>query len=715
MKRLISLLLVVIVAPLATAQPLVDRVPGDAMVYVGWSGTENAPGYSGSHAEALIKESNIPAVFKQVLPGVIERIRREDPNAADGLKLAYELLAPMAKYPTAFFFSGVIFEGEPMPRLGLVCRAGADAEAVRAKIQGLLDKENDADLPLKVIADGQDVAILIGYSGEPNALAGNGVAELAENANFKSTIAKIQSESVVSVYVDIEKIVELVDKGVQFHDPGNAEWNELFPKVMDSFGLRGLQRVAITGGFDGKDWMTRAFVAAPAPRTGLLAMADAPEIANDLLKAVPASAELFAAGSFDVGKLITEINTALGKLNPEWQKMFNQGLGAATMALGTNLQTGVLDPLGAHWLMYSAPEVSGGGFLGMVLVNKPDDAYKAKSGLMAVSLFASNTASSLLAQQDAPVTIQGKRVNYGDLAINYVAVPLITPAWAAQGDFIFFGLYPQSVIGAARQIEAKSSILDNQDYQKLRARLGVEKVHGVSYANLPATAPAAYQGFLAISRLVGAADLFGVPTPPIVIPPYHVLAEHLTVAGSVSWTDDAGVHMKHVAPFPGAELFQGGPGMAPAVGMVALQTSILLPSLNRARETANRVKSGNNLRQIGLACKLYANENRGNFPPDIETIVKTQDISWEVFSNPRQGGRAMQLRGEQTPDEIAAAVGARSDYVYIGAGKQDTLGAEEVLAYEKPSGLSDGVNVLFGDAHVEFLTFAQAARYGIER
>jgi prepilin-type N-terminal cleavage/methylation domain-containing protein/prepilin-type processing-associated H-X9-DG protein len=50
------------------------------------------------------------------------------------------------------------------------------------------------------------------------------------------------------------------------------------------------------------------------------------------------------------------------------------------------------------------------------------------------------------------------------------------------------------------------------------------------------------------------------------------------------------------------------------IGIIALLISILLPSLNRARETANRVKCGNNLRQIGLALKLYANENRGQFP-----------------------------------------------------------------------------------------------------
>jgi prepilin-type N-terminal cleavage/methylation domain-containing protein/prepilin-type processing-associated H-X9-DG protein len=50
------------------------------------------------------------------------------------------------------------------------------------------------------------------------------------------------------------------------------------------------------------------------------------------------------------------------------------------------------------------------------------------------------------------------------------------------------------------------------------------------------------------------------------------------------------------------------------IGIIALLISILLPSLNRARETANRVKCGSNMRQIGQAILLYANENKGNYP-----------------------------------------------------------------------------------------------------
>jgi prepilin-type N-terminal cleavage/methylation domain-containing protein/prepilin-type processing-associated H-X9-DG protein len=51
------------------------------------------------------------------------------------------------------------------------------------------------------------------------------------------------------------------------------------------------------------------------------------------------------------------------------------------------------------------------------------------------------------------------------------------------------------------------------------------------------------------------------------------------------------------------------------IGIIALLISILLPSLNRARETANRVKCASNLRQIGQGLLLYANESRNGLYP----------------------------------------------------------------------------------------------------
>jgi prepilin-type N-terminal cleavage/methylation domain-containing protein/prepilin-type processing-associated H-X9-DG protein len=50
------------------------------------------------------------------------------------------------------------------------------------------------------------------------------------------------------------------------------------------------------------------------------------------------------------------------------------------------------------------------------------------------------------------------------------------------------------------------------------------------------------------------------------------------------------------------------------IGIIALLISILLPSLNRAREQAKRVQCLSNLKQAGNAMLMYANQNKGRLP-----------------------------------------------------------------------------------------------------
>ena len=51
------------------------------------------------------------------------------------------------------------------------------------------------------------------------------------------------------------------------------------------------------------------------------------------------------------------------------------------------------------------------------------------------------------------------------------------------------------------------------------------------------------------------------------------------------------------------------------IGIIALLIAMLLPALNRAREHAQRVHCASNLRQIGLALVMYAQDNGGTLPP----------------------------------------------------------------------------------------------------
>jgi len=57
------------------------------------------------------------------------------------------------------------------------------------------------------------------------------------------------------------------------------------------------------------------------------------------------------------------------------------------------------------------------------------------------------------------------------------------------------------------------------------------------------------------------------------------------------------------------------------IGIIALLISILLPSLNKARESANRVACMSNLKQIGAAYMMYTNDFKGWLPKTPKTGI----------------------------------------------------------------------------------------------
>jgi len=116
------------------------------------------------------------------------------------------------------------------------------------------------------------------------------------------------------------------------------------------------------------------------------------------------------------------------------------------------------------------------------------------------------------------------------------------------------------------------------------------------------------------------------------------------------------------------------------VVVVGLFAAMLLPALSSARGKARMSHSMTNLRQIGLALSMWADQHEGRMPSSLDELLGSVG-SEKIFTDPETGGR----------------------YSYVGAGRKwQEGGGDQVVAYS-PSYSNGGRNVLFSDGHVEFM------------
>jgi prepilin-type processing-associated H-X9-DG protein len=269
------------------------------------------------------------------------------------------------------------------------------------------------------------------------------------------------------------------------------------------------------------------------------------------------------------------------------------------------------------------------------------------------------------------------------------------------------------VSAAADQVKKHApSILEQPAYQVVMKRLGDHPAGTVEFCNLPVTAPDSYANLLMLSRLyLGGADMLGVHPPAMVIPPLSKIVPELSPCGGISWTDSMGLHMKSICPFPGSELIASSDvGSTAMVGEAAIMTSVMLPALGKSRDAAKRAVSMSNERQLGLGLIMYANDHQGKLPDDVGAVLPYVRTP-KLFISPSKTAAIPANFDAMTKDDKEKWINDNTDYEYLGKGLGIRGTASRILLYEKDGAHQPrGMNLLFGDGHVEFQTTEAAKK-----
>ncbi|HTS16276.1 MAG TPA: DUF4190 domain-containing protein [Verrucomicrobiae bacterium] len=133
-----------------------------------------------------------------------------------------------------------------------------------------------------------------------------------------------------------------------------------------------------------------------------------------------------------------------------------------------------------------------------------------------------------------------------------------------------------------------------------------------------------------------------------------------------------------------AGLVLGGVGML----MIPIVAAMLLPALAQAKGKAQRIACMNNMRQIGMAMGMYAEEHDGKIPREFTDL--------KLYAS--------------NLDKLLICPGAKDrtspSYRIVLAGKKwngpETMDA--VVLTEQLGNHRRGRNALYGDGHVEFVT-----------
>jgi len=694
----------------ASAQPLADRLPDSTIVYLGWSPSASM---QTTAAAKMLADERILAPWRKLFQDEVLGIADspEGERISDHLPL---LLMDAAQCEGCF----ALLEIKPVqgksrfnPQSVLMLDLGAkrksfeehfkplqkrmkDRMGDRLKMMKLQnswvffkpDREGKPRITWGFVGD--TFVMFFGDGAEdfiPKLIKGNPEKPLKTAPAFVDSVGKIPGESVFTTYLDPK--ATLVLARTMLTDRANVDLVGLlgqWDKLLEEFGFANIKAIAEKTAIEDKQFVTRSLVRFDGAAKGLLALAATPAVDEEMLKVVPADAMVVAAARFDLAKTYEQIKTSVTNVVGDDAKQGFAQLEQAAEGFGLPVKD-VLGPIGDQWVIYNAQSHGGFALTGWTLVGTIRDGEKFAKALRTVrTLVTRGMGEGAHGPKIRSFVADGVTIEFleaGRLSFPFQA------AWAVVGDKFVIGLFPQLVEDAVRQInKPQKSILDNPAFVAARQRTGgggpLVYLSGPDVvSNLYPIGLVFMQIMLSWDSPFRENDDAQHETAADLIPSMKRLLDFVGHdAVSVKQTPDGLLKTRTVA----------NPLLSPLawIDSPVVWLAIGIPSLTAADDAADRNKSLTNMRQIGQAMFLYANDNKDAFPPDLATLIKSQNLDNELLKSPYG----------------PAKDGKDVIYLHIAGMTTKTATPDTLVAYDAAAlEQEDGTAVLYGDGHVDWV------------
>ncbi len=748
----------VLTGTVMSAAPLADKVPEDAIAYVGWSGRSLT--FNGSMFGQLLAEQGVADLFGAIRTAADKGLEMTgEADAPAMFESVWEMAAIAWQKPASAVLldikiprrpdEGGAADGpdEPQPVGAILIDLQKDKAAFDAHLQkllGLIGKENklaqatvgnlsyhDFTTPAGKCSMGYvgDVFFVCLGDGVPMKVASviNGKSKsLAGSAEFKTAMNELADEQVqMAYYVDVPRLLAIAEKITPMLPTTAPADQSQFRKIVKAMGIDGVTAIAGASNIVDRGFHEKCRIFSPAPHRGLLMLAAGKPLGAAALSGVPDDADFVATINLDPAGVLAEIKRIAAAIDPNAGKQVDEILSAAGEQIGMDIEKDLLAHMGDQWTVISAPSL-GGTLTGTAIIVQLKDAEKFSAALAKLEAQIAKIASGLapttmsvdLTGDEVPPGIRGepivlpareatasiRKYKSGDVEVHYIAASSdympkwtpVAPAWAVHNGKFYLAAFPQ-VVAAAAGGTTQKPLAQSAEFAAFRKRLS-PNASALSYTNTPSLVRRFYGAVLlggtAATNMLGK---FAPSIKPEMLPPLPKVEKYVWPDIAAISSDAKGITIESYGSMP-SYLTSNLPGAG-----TSLATSILLPTLGRARGQAKQAVSAANLRGIGKGCMIYAAENNDKFPPDLAKLVEIGCAGPSMLMSPTSG-RKVRL------DSAGKPVGP-FDYVYLGAGLKadDILNPYEfILAYEQPEiNKLKGTNVLFVDCHVAWVSMEE--------